>query len=86
MNLVTWIVFGALAGWVASILLGRGRRMGCLANVAVGVVGAVFGGVLMNLAGSYGVTGFDLRSFGVAVVGAIVFLAITGLWSRRRKD
>ncbi len=84
MGLLSWIVFGALAGWVASLLLGRGHRMGCLANVIVGVVGAVVGGLLMNLLGSYGVTGFDLRSFGVAVLGAIVFLAVTGLWSRQR--
>jgi uncharacterized membrane protein YeaQ/YmgE (transglycosylase-associated protein family) len=86
MGLLSWIVFGAIAGWVASILLGRERRMGCLANVIVGVLGAVLGGVLMNLLGSYGVTGFNLRSFGVAVVGAIVFLGVTGWWSRRHRD
>lgn len=84
MGLLSWIVFGALAGWVASLLLGRGHRMGCLANVIVGIVGAVIGGFLMNLLGAYGVTGFNLRSFGVAVLGAIVFLAVTGFWSRRR--
>lgn len=84
MGLLSWIVFGALAGWVASLLLGRGHRMGCLANVIVGVIGAVVGGFLMNLLGDYGVTGFNLRSFGVAVLGAIVFLAVTGFGGRRR--
>ena len=86
MGLLSWIVFGAIAGWVASLLLGRGRRMGCLANVIAGVLGAVLGGVLMNLLGSYGVTGFNLRSFGVAVLGSIVFLGVSGWWSQRRKD
>lgn len=85
MGLLSWIIFGALAGWAASLLVGRGHRMGCLANVIAGVAGAVVGGLLMNLLGSYGVTGFDLRSFGVAVLGAIIFLVITGWWSKRRK-
>ena len=58
-----------------------------LANVAVGIVGASLGGLLMNVLGSSaGVTGFNLRSFGVAVLGAIVFLGVTGWWSRRRRD
>lgn len=85
MGLLSWIVFGAIAGWVASLLMGRGRQMGCLANVFAGVLGAVLGGALMNLLGSNGVTGFNLRSFGVAVLGAIVFLGVTGWWSRRRR-
>ncbi len=85
MGLLAWILFGALAGWVASILMGRNRRMGCLANVIAGVIGAVLGGLLMNLLGAYGVTGFNLRSLGVAVLGALVFLAISGWWTKRRK-
>jgi uncharacterized membrane protein YeaQ/YmgE (transglycosylase-associated protein family) len=87
MGLLSWIVFGALAGWVASLLMGRGRRMGCLANVFVGIIGAVLGGFLMNLLGAYEVAswGWDLRSFGVAVLGAIVFLGVTGWWSKRSK-
>lgn len=85
MGLLSWIVFGALAGWVASLLVGRGSRMGCLANVIAGVVGAVVGGLLMSLLGSYGVTGFNLRSFGVAVLGALIVLVVTGWWSHRRR-
>jgi uncharacterized membrane protein YeaQ/YmgE (transglycosylase-associated protein family) len=78
MGLLAWIIFGALAGGVAGLITGS-RRQGCLFNIAVGVVGAFLGGFLMGF-----VTGrnfdisFDLRSFVVAVLGAIVLLVITG--------
>lgn len=83
MGIVSWIVFGALAGWVASLLMGRNERMGCLANIVVGVVGALIGGYIMSLLGRTGVTGFNLPSFIVAVLGALLLLLITGWWSRK---
>jgi len=86
MGLLSWIVFGALAGWVASIITGRNRRMGCLPNLVAGIVGALVGGFLMNLLGKTAITGFNLYSFGVAVLGAVIFLVITGIWSRHKKD
>jgi uncharacterized membrane protein YeaQ/YmgE (transglycosylase-associated protein family) len=43
MNLLSWIVFGALAGWVASIIAGTSRKQGCLTDIIVGVVGAFSG-------------------------------------------
>jgi len=77
-GLLTWIVFGALAGWAANLVVGgRNRRpQGCLVSVLVGVVGAVLGGLIYRV-----VTGrekafeFDLSSFGVAVLGAVLLLA-----------
>ncbi len=54
-------------------------RMGCIANIIVGIVGALIGGWLMSLLGGGGVTGFNLASFVVAVVGAVVLLVIVGL-------
>lgn len=84
MGILSWIIFGALAGWVASILTGRNHRMGCLANIIVGVVGAFVGGLLIELmTGQNFGFGWDWRSFGVAVVGAVLLLAITGWWQRR---
>lgn len=83
MGFISWIIFGALAGWAASLLMGRGRQMGCLANVFVGIVGATLGGFLMNLIGRTGVTGFNWPSFGVAVLGAVILLGITGWWQQR---
>ncbi len=81
MGLLSWIVFGALAGWVASVITGRGH--GCCLNVIVGIVGAFIGGFFMEITTGQGVSiGWDLRSFALAVVGAVVLLAITGLAGR----
>ena len=83
MGLVSWIIFGALAGWIASIITGRNERMGCLGNIAVGVVGALIGGFLMSFIGRGGVSGFNLPSFFVAVLGAVLLLTLTG-WGAKK--
>jgi uncharacterized membrane protein YeaQ/YmgE (transglycosylase-associated protein family) len=75
-GILTWILFGAIAGWLASILAGRNERMGCFGNIAVGIVGALIGGVIFSALGGSGVTGFNIWSLFVAVIGAIVFLVI----------
>lgn len=74
MGLCGWIVLGGLAGWVASMVAGTNQRMGAVANVIVGVIGAFVGGLVMNLIGGQGVTGFNLYSFGVALLGAVITL------------
>jgi len=74
MDLIIWIVFGALVGWVASMVMGTGG--GLLWDIGVGIVGAVIGGFIMNLLGQSGVGGFNLYSFFVAVLGACVLIAI----------
>jgi uncharacterized membrane protein YeaQ/YmgE (transglycosylase-associated protein family) len=85
MGLLSWIIFGALAGWVASMLMGTSGRQGCLMNVLVGVVGAFIGGLLVEVLTNRSVGfGWNFRSFGVAVLGAVVLLAITG-WGQRRR-
>jgi len=84
MGLLSWIVFGAVAGWVASLLTGTNERQGCLTNIIVGVVGAFLGGFLVNLVTGTGVQfGWSIRSFVVAVIGAVLLLVITG--ARRRR-
>lgn len=75
-----WIIFGAIAGWIASLIAGTNDRQGCLLNIIVGVVGAFIGGALMQgLTGQPFNFGFDLRSFVVAVVGAVILLALVRL-------
>jgi len=81
MGWLSWIVFGALAGWVASLIVpGKHRRSGCLFNMVVGILGALLAGFIYQA-----VTdkpwdySFSLASFGVAVLGAILLLAIVGL-------
>ncbi len=79
MGLLSWIIFGALAGWVAGAITGTSHRHGCLLNIIIGVVGAFIGGLLMEVLTGHGFwIGFNLRSFIVAVIGSVVLLAIAG--------
>ncbi len=81
MGLLAWIVFGALAGWVASMI--TGRQQGCCLNIVVGVVGAFIGGIIVQFATGRGFSlGFNLPSFAVAILGAVILLAIAGLATR----
>lgn len=84
MGILSWIIFGALAGWVASLLVGKNDQMGCILNIVVGITGALIGGWIMSLFGSTGVTGFNIASFGVAVIGAVIFLFVLNLLFGRR--
>ena len=83
-NIFVWIIFGALAGWIASIITGRNKKMGAIANIVVGIIGAFIGGYIMDFFGAEGVTGFNFYSLFVAIVGAVVLLFILGLFSRRK--
>jgi len=74
MGIIIWIVFGALVGWVASLMMGGGG--GLLWDILVGIVGAVIGGFLMSLIGQSGIGGFNFYSFLVALLGACVLIAI----------
>jgi len=86
MGLVSWILFGALAGWVASLVMGTNDRQGCLTNIVVGVVGAFLGGFLVKmLTGAPVILGWTWRSFGVAVIGSVLLLVVTGSTRRRRR-
>lgn len=76
MGFIAWIVLGGLAGWVASMVAGTNARMGLVANVVVGVLGAVVGGWIFSLFGRHGVTGLNFYSFAVALVGASVLLFV----------
>ena len=76
MGILGWIVLGAAAGWVASIVMGTNAKMGAIANIIVGIIGAFIGGFIFSKLGGYGVTGFNLYSFGVATAGACVLLFI----------
>ncbi len=79
MGLILWIIFGGLAGWAASLIMKTDAQQGLIANIIVGMVGAVVGGWLANGIGESGVGGFTLYSFVVAVIGACVFIAILRL-------
>ena len=74
MNILLWIILGAIAGWVASLIVKSNQ--GILLDIVVGIVGAFVGGFLFNLFGAAGVTGFNIYSILVAIVGAVVLLFI----------
>jgi uncharacterized membrane protein YeaQ/YmgE (transglycosylase-associated protein family) len=74
MNIIFWIVLGALAGWLAGMFMKSPR--GLVMDIILGIVGAFVGGLIMNFFGLSGVTGFDLYSLIVAVIGAVVVIAL----------
>jgi uncharacterized membrane protein YeaQ/YmgE (transglycosylase-associated protein family) len=74
MGILLWIVFGALAGWIASMIVKTNQ--GLLLDIVVGIIGAVIGGFVFQAFGAAGVTGFNVYSLLVAIVGAIVLLWI----------
>ncbi len=76
MNIVLWIVFGALAGWIASLIMRTNRSQGVLMDVIMGIMGAVVGGFLFEFFGVSGITGFNLYSMAVAVIGAVILIGL----------
>ena len=75
MSVIAWIVLGLIAGFIASKLVNN-RGEGLPFDILLGIVGAVIGGWLFNAVGATGVTGFNVWSLLVAVVGAVVLLVV----------
>jgi uncharacterized membrane protein YeaQ/YmgE (transglycosylase-associated protein family) len=73
MSVIGWIVLGALAGWIGSLLVNKTGE-GLLRDIVLGIVGAVVGGWIVTMFGSTGVTGFNIWSLFVAVIGSVVVL------------
>jgi uncharacterized membrane protein YeaQ/YmgE (transglycosylase-associated protein family) len=86
MNLILWLVFGALVGWLASVDMRTDAQQGLLLNIVVGIVGAFLGGNLFNLLGLGGSTinnrDFSLGALFVSFCGAVVLLVIVNLIQR----
>lgn len=83
MDIIAWIVLGAIAGFVANMLMGN--REGLLMTVVLGIVGAVVGGWLArNVLGQSGVTGIDIYSIVVSIIGAVIVVAVFQGLRRRR--
>jgi len=83
MGIISWLVFGAIAGWIAGRIAGDNADQGWLGNIVVGIVGAVIGGFLYSLVTGDGFAfGWSIGSFLVAVVGALVLLAGLRLFRR----
>ncbi|MBI4410840.1 MAG: GlsB/YeaQ/YmgE family stress response membrane protein [Gemmatimonadetes bacterium] len=85
MGIVAWILFGLIAGALAKLIMPGKDPGGCLVTMLIGLAGAVIGGFLGTEVFDWGrVTGFDIRSFGIAIAGAILLLLVYRilLWRR----
>jgi uncharacterized membrane protein YeaQ/YmgE (transglycosylase-associated protein family) len=83
LGIILWIIFGALAGWLTSMIMGTNAQQGFWGDVVLGIIGAIAGGFLMGLTGNPGVNGFNLYSLFVAVIGAVFIVWITRMIQRR---
>lgn len=83
MDLVYWIVFGFIAGFIASLISPHARG-GLIGTTILGIIGAVVGGYIGERFFGVGITGFNLTSFVVAVAGSLAVLFISGLLLRRK--
>jgi uncharacterized membrane protein YeaQ/YmgE (transglycosylase-associated protein family) len=80
-NLILWLLFGALVGWLASLVMRTDAQQGALLNIIVGIVGALIGGFLFG-AGTINTNDFSLSALLVSFVGAVVLLAVVNLVRR----
>jgi uncharacterized membrane protein YeaQ/YmgE (transglycosylase-associated protein family) len=83
MGILAWLLLGLIAGFVAHHLVGGPG--GVVMDIVVGILGALIGGFLASLLGAQGVTGFNLYSILVAIVGSVVLLMIVRLFHQRRR-
>lgn len=87
MDFIIWIIVGALAGWIASKIMKTDAQMGALANIIVGIIGALLGGWMLGLLGISVADGeFNLPSILSAILGAVVLLAILKLVTGNRRS
>jgi len=83
MGIVAWIIFGALVGWIASLLTGQAERRGCLANILIGMVGSLIGGLLAWAIMGATPEGFTFQHTIWALLGALILLTVNGWWETR---
>ena len=87
MGIISWIILGGLAGWIASMIMGTDAQQGILMNIIVGIVGAFIGGFIADLIGLGGAEGwqlFDIGSWITAIVGACILLFLVRMFTARR--
>ncbi len=84
MSIIAWIVVGLIAGWLAGLIM-KGGGYGLIGDIIIGIIGAIIGGFVagMLLGGDY-VTGINLPTIIVSVLGAIILIAIVRAFAPRR--
>jgi uncharacterized membrane protein YeaQ/YmgE (transglycosylase-associated protein family) len=76
LNIILWIIFGALAGWIASIIMRTNAEEGAVANIVTGILGALIGGWLARVLFGITVSAFSLGGLIIAIIGAVILVAI----------
>ncbi|HUC96235.1 MAG TPA: GlsB/YeaQ/YmgE family stress response membrane protein [Candidatus Saccharimonadales bacterium] len=84
MDILYWIIFGLIAGSIANFII-PGIKGGIIGSIILGIIGAVVGGYLGQMFFGVGVTGFNLSSFVVAIIGSLIVLIVVGSLSRKRQ-
>lgn len=77
LNLLVWLIVGAIAGWLASMVMGTNAQQGLGMDIVIGIIGGLIGGFVLNALNIGGsVSGINLVSVLVAFIGAVILLAI----------
>jgi uncharacterized membrane protein YeaQ/YmgE (transglycosylase-associated protein family) len=82
MGIIAWLIMGLIAGFIASKLVNKSGE-GVAMDIVLGIVGAVVGGFIANAMGFHGITGFDLYSILISVLGAVLVLIVYHAATRR---
>lgn len=85
MYILLWLLFGALIGWIASILMKENHRMGIIANIVVGLVGSALGMWLIQIFGFGPVDAFTITGMLISIAGAVVLITLFNALTRRLK-
>ncbi|MBR2784011.1 MAG: GlsB/YeaQ/YmgE family stress response membrane protein [Firmicutes bacterium] len=85
MGILSWLLFGAIVGWVASLIMGKSRRMGLGLDIVVGIVGSCIGGWLGNWIGVGGGASFTKIGFVTSIIGACLLLFVFGHFGKKRR-
>lgn len=81
-TIISWVVLGGVAGWIASALTGTEAKVNGWMNVIVGVIGAVIGGLALQLMGVSVTSGFSMGSLLTAILGAVILLSLMRAFRR----
>jgi len=83
MSIIGWLILGLIAGFVASKIV-NAQGQGVLLDIVLGIVGALIGGFIFDALGGVGITGFNVWSLLVAIIGSIIVLVLYHAFTRRR--
>ncbi|CAN5165664.1 GlsB/YeaQ/YmgE family stress response membrane protein [soil metagenome] len=81
-NFILWIIFGALAGWIASMITKTNEQQGAIGNILTGIVGAFIGGFIVRTLTGNDVEGFNIASLAVAILGAVLLISLLKMLRR----